>query len=165
MTRPSDDPKTPGSPSAAEVPQHVSVRMSRQRSRNTKPEMVLRRELHCRGMRYRVDAALPGMGRRRADVLFPRAKVAVFVDGCFWHRCPIHGVAPKSNAAWWDAKLAGNVARDLDTNEHLTRIGWMVLRFWEHEDMKDAAVKVRGVLDAVKERERRKDLPTGREGH
>jgi DNA mismatch endonuclease (patch repair protein) len=103
------------------------------------PELSLRRELHRRGLRYRVDRApLPGV-RRRADVLFPRQKVAVFVDGCFWHRCPLHGTSPSNNADWWRNKLDMNVARDRDTDECLAAAGWTVLRFWEHEPAEGAA--------------------------
>jgi DNA mismatch endonuclease (patch repair protein) len=134
--------RVPAFPSDVEVPKDVSSRMSKQGSRDTRPEWTLRRKLHQRGLRYRVDAPLPGMTRRRADVLFTKSKVAVFVDGCFWHCCPEHGVAPKSNAEWWNTKLGRNVARDLETNEHLRNLGWVVLRFWEHEDMALAADQV-----------------------
>lgn len=95
--------------------------------------MLVRRGLHAAGKRYRVDATLPGMPRRRADILFPRAKIAVFIDGCYWHSCPAHATRPKSNEAWWSGKLEANVARDRETNEHLRKLGWVVLRFWEHE--------------------------------
>lgn len=107
--------------------------MSRQARRDTDPEIALRRELHRRGLRFRVDRAVPGLARRRADVLFPRARVAVFVDGCFWHRCPEHKTAPVANRAWWAEKLAANVRRDRDTDVRLGALGWTVLRFWEHE--------------------------------
>ncbi|MFF0903449.1 UNVERIFIED_CONTAM: very short patch repair endonuclease [Kocuria sp. CPCC 205316] len=117
----------------------ASNRMSRQRRRDTAPEICLRRELHRRGLRYRVDAKLPGMPRRRADVLFTRRRIAVFVDGCFWHSCPLHGTSPQTNGEWWRTKLAGNVARDRDTDQRLEDFGWTVLRFWEHEDMVVAA--------------------------
>ncbi|MFF2634392.1 very short patch repair endonuclease [Microbacterium sp. NPDC058021] len=101
--------------------------------RDTSTEIAVRRELHARGLRYRVDfAPLPGL-RRRADVVFTRARVAVFIDGCFWHGCPIHGTAPKRNADYWGPKLAANVARDQDTDRRLADAGWRVLRFWEHE--------------------------------
>jgi DNA mismatch endonuclease (patch repair protein) len=120
------------------VPLNAGVRdrMARQRRTDTAPEMLLRRELHRRGMRFRVNYAflLPGLTRRRCDVAFTRSKVAVFVDGCFWHGCPLHATSPKSNAPWWAEKLASNVARDLDTNARLGTAGWTVLRFWEHED-------------------------------
>ncbi|WP_115163632.1 very short patch repair endonuclease [Kocuria rosea] len=129
-------------PNTSPVPTDASHRMSRQRRRDTKPEMLLRRELHRRGLRYRVDAQLPGLPRRRADVLFTRKKIAVFVDGCFWHACPRHTTIPKNNADWWKAKLEGNSARDRDTDLRLQEIGWTVLRFWEHEDMISAAESV-----------------------
>lgn len=117
----------------------TSRRMSRQRTRDTEPEILLRRELHQRGLRYRVDAPLPGMPRRRADVLFARAKVAVFVDGCFWHGCPEHKTAPANNSRWWALKLARNSERDRETDVYLTSLGWTVFRVWEHENMTQAA--------------------------
>ncbi len=83
----------------------VSERMSRARRRDTAPELLIRREAHARGLRYRVDRALPGMPRRRADMVFPRARVAVFVDGCFWHSCPQHASVPRANQQWWMDKL------------------------------------------------------------
>lgn len=112
----------------------VSERMSAARRRDTAAEMLVRREAHRRGLRYRVDAPLPGMPRRRADMLFTRAKVAVFIDGCFWHACPKHRTSPKANGSWWATKLAKNVERDRDTDRHLEGVGWTVLRFWEHEE-------------------------------
>lgn len=124
-------------------PSAVSVRMSRQARRDTAPELLLRRALHAMGLRFRVDAPLPGIPRRRADVLLTRARLAAFVDGCFWHACPLHGTAPVTNAEWWREKLARNVARDRDTDERLIGQGWLVLRFWEHEDMTVAASTVR----------------------
>jgi len=109
--------------------------------------MALRRELHRIGLRYRVNRpVLPGV-RRRADVVFTPARVAVFVDGCFWHGCPSHGTRPKANADWWAAKLAGNVARDRDTDARLDAAGWRVVRVWEHEDMRAAAGNVRSILE------------------
>ena len=84
--------------------------------------------------------------RRRADLVFPRARVAVFVDGCFWHRCPRHATSPKNNAAWWATKLDGNVARDRDTDERLAAAGWTVVRIWEHEDPVTAADAVEVAL-------------------
>jgi DNA mismatch endonuclease (patch repair protein) len=124
----------------------VGVRMSKQRRRDTAPELRLRKLLFARGLRYRVDAPLPGMSSRRADVLFPRKHVAVFVDGCFWHSCPLHGTLPRSNHDWWVAKLEKNVSRDRGTDAHLLAIGWVVLRFWEHEDMGSAAQVVEQAL-------------------
>lgn len=102
-------------------------------TRDTPAELAIRRNLHARGLRYRVDyRPEPGI-RRKADVVFTRAKVAVFVDGCFWHDCPEHGSAPKANADWWREKLATNVRRDRDTDERLCAAGWTVVRVWEHE--------------------------------
>jgi DNA mismatch endonuclease, patch repair protein len=118
--------------------------MSRQRRSGTEPELELRRELHRRGLRYRIGYRLDvaGLTRRRADLVFTRQKVAVFVDGCFWHACPVHATSPKANEAWWAAKLAGNVARDRDTDSRLTAVGWSVVRIWEHESVGDAADRV-----------------------
>lgn len=112
----------------------VSERMSRARRRDTEPEMLIRKEAHRRGLRYRVDAPVPGMSRRRADLMFTGPKVAVFVDGCFWHACPEHSSIPRSNREWWVNKLETNTARDRQTDAHLEGLGWRVLRFWEHED-------------------------------
>lgn len=112
----------------------ISSRMSRQARRDTAPELAVRRELHRRGLRFRVDWPLPGLARRRADVVFTRQKVAIFVDGCFWHSCPEHRTAPASNSAWWVNKLENNVRRDRQTDDHLRGLGWTVLRFWEHEN-------------------------------
>jgi DNA mismatch endonuclease (patch repair protein) len=126
----------------------VSDRMSRQARVGTNPELALRRELHRRGLRYRVDMRLDldGLRRRRADLVFPRRRVAVFVDGCFWHVCPTHGTAPKANASWWAEKLAGNVARDRDTDARLVAAGWTAVRVWEHEDATEAADRVERVV-------------------
>ena len=116
--------------------------MKRTRQRDTPKELELRRELYRRGHRYRVDAPpLPGL-RRRADLVFHGPRVAVFVDGCFWHQCPNHGTMPRSNRDWWSDKLAGNVVRDRDTDEKLRAAGWQVVRIWEHESMVDAAERV-----------------------
>ncbi|MBF4997912.1 very short patch repair endonuclease [Nocardia sp. BSTN01] len=124
----------------------TSARMARQRRTGTAPETALRGELHRRGLRYFVDRApLPGL-RRRADLVFPRRKVAVYVDGCFWHRCPEHATYPKNNAEWWAEKLAGNVARDRDTDARLTAAGWLVVRVWEHENSVAAADRVQSAL-------------------
>ncbi|MFI5853381.1 very short patch repair endonuclease [Streptomyces parvulus] len=117
--------------------------MSRQGSRDTGPEVAVRRLLHSSGMRYRVNAPVPGMPRRTIDIVFPKAKVAVFLDGCFWHGCPHHATHPKANAEWWRTKLDRNMSRDAETTEHLQREGWTVLRFWEHEVPEDVARSVR----------------------
>lgn len=117
-------------------------RFQRQGRRDTSPELALRRCLHARGLRYRVDAPVVAGLRRRADIVFPRSKVAVFVDGCFWHSCPDHGTLPLANRTWWKQKLARTVERDRDTDERLARSGWRVIRVWEHESPDDAAQRV-----------------------
>ncbi|MDI9902825.1 very short patch repair endonuclease [Rhodococcus sp. IEGM 1409] len=124
----------------------TSARMSAQRRRDTKPEIAVRRELHRRGLRYFVDRAPVKGVRRRADLVFPRRKVAVFVDGCFWHSCPQHATFPKNNAQWWTDKLAANVVRDRDTDARLAEQGWTVIRIWEHEDPLVAAERVQKAL-------------------
>ena len=121
--------------------------MERQSRRDTKPELAVRRAVWRLGLRYRVDVA-PIPGRRRADLVFTRAKVAVYVDGCFWHRCPQHATDPKNNAEWWAAKLAANVARDRNTDAALAAAGWTVVRIWEHENPVEAADRVQAALSA-----------------
>ena len=98
------------------------------------------------GLRYRVDRPVVSGSRRRADIVFPGPRVAVFVDGCFWHMCPHHCTLPKNNSEWWRAKLLRNVERDRDTDEQLARQGWVVLRYWEHDDMVTAASEVEHVV-------------------
>jgi len=121
--------------------------MKAARSRDTKPELALRSELHQRGLRFRVDQpVLEDRRRRRADLVFASRQVAVFVDGCFWHGCPTHGTWPKSNAEWWRAKINTNRARDADTNAELRRAGWIVVRVWEHELAVDSADRVEVAL-------------------
>lgn len=122
--------------------------MRTQRRRDTKAELLIRSELWRRGLRYRVDRPPMSGMRRRADVVFTRARVAVFVDGCFWHRCPDHSTIPKANRAWWIAKLDANVARDSDTDARLGAAGWLVLRVWEHEDPLQAADRIERAVRA-----------------
>lgn len=112
------------------------------RSRDTKPEQLIRRLLHARGLRYRVAARPVPDLRRTADIVFRPAKVAVFIDGCYWHGCPEHYVAPRTNPEFWSAKVAGNMARDRDTDQQLTAAGWTVLRFWEHESSAECAMRI-----------------------
>jgi DNA mismatch endonuclease (patch repair protein) len=127
----------------------VRRRMQQQQRRDTRPAQLQLRALHAAGLRYRVERpVLPGM-RRRADIVFGPAKVAVFVDGCFWHMCPDHATFPKANAGWWREKLERNQARDQDTDRLLREHGWLPLRVWEHEDMAEAAVRV---VQVVQER-------------
>lgn len=131
---------------------HVKRRMEDQRRRDTSPEMALRSELHSRGLRYRVDASLPMLRRRRADLLFTGAAVAVFVDGCFWHRCPDHGNLPSNNRDWWREKLSRNVERDKDTDQVLSEEGWLSLRLWEHSIREDVASAADWVEEVVRTR-------------
>jgi DNA mismatch endonuclease (patch repair protein) len=128
----------------------TSLRMSRQARRDTAPEVAVRRELHRRGLRFRVHWPVVGMPRRLADIAFTRSKVAIFIDGCFWHGCPEHGTDPKNNARWWAAKLAGNRVRDEETTAHLRAAGWTVLRFWEHTDPVDTADQIEVVVRNVR---------------
>lgn len=134
--------------------------MERQGRRDTKPELALRKELWRRGLRYRVDVAPIRGLRRRADLVFTRSKVAVYVDGCFWHSCPTHATVPKANREWWVAKLAANVDRDRDTDARLGDEGWMVVRVWEHEGVTEAADRVEAIVrsrrDTVLEPTRRR---------
>lgn len=120
--------------------------MRTQRRRDTRPELELRRELHRRGLRYRVDYKVLSEGRRRHDIVFPRARLVVEVRGCFWHCCPEHGSAPKANSAWWREKLARNVARDDETRSLLVAAGWRLVVIWEHDDSLSAADRVEGAL-------------------
>jgi DNA mismatch endonuclease (patch repair protein) len=117
--------------------------MQGNKRRDTRPELALRRAVHALGLRYRVDAApVPGL-RRRADLLFTRARVAVYLDGCFWHGCPQHYTIPKGpNASYWADKVARNRERDRDTDRRLGADGWHVIRIWEHEDAHEAAQRV-----------------------
>lgn len=122
--------------------------MQSNRRRDTKPELALRSAVHALGLRYRVDAPpLTGV-RRRADLVFPRAKVAVFLDGCFWHGCPEHHTVARANATFWADKVSGNRARDRDTDERLAAAGWVSVRIWEHEDPVVAADRVAAVVRA-----------------
>ncbi len=138
-------------PSYASSP-GVRRRMQLQKTRDTAPELELRRRLHALGLRYRVDAQpLPEL-RRRADVVFTRVRLAVFVDGCFWHGCPDHGRREHSINGWyWPAKIAGNRAKDADTNERLRASGWEVVRVWEHDDMREVAQRVADLVAKLRE--------------
>lgn len=138
--------KRPGAvPSSA----GVSTRMSRQVSRDTACEIAVRKLLHAEGMRYRLHVPVPGMPRRTIDIAFGRAKIAIFLDGCFWHGCPVHATQPKANAEWWRTKLTKNMARDRETTDHLKALGWTVLRFWEHEDPEAVARAVANARNAA----------------
>jgi DNA mismatch endonuclease (patch repair protein) len=112
------------------------------KSRDTRPEKALRSVLHRQGLRFRVGVRpIPDL-RRAADIVFTRSRVAVFVDGCYWHGCPDHHRPAKKGATFWQEKIASNKARDAETNEVLCRAGWVVIRVWEHEDPEQAAQAV-----------------------
>lgn len=122
--------------------------MSQIRSKNTKPEIALRKALwHC-GFRYRVKSSLPG----RPDIVFSGSKTAIFVDGCFWHKCPDHFVYPKNRAKFWREKIEGNVQRDRRVDELLRTQGWFALRFWEHEIKQSPADCVQRVAKILEQR-------------
>jgi DNA mismatch endonuclease (patch repair protein) len=129
----------------------VRLRMQSTAQRDTPCEVALRRAIYHLGLRYRVHWRLPE-SRRRADIAFPRQKLAVMVDGCFWHGCPLHGTWPKANARWWRDKILANKARDRDTDMRLEAAGWKVLRFWEHEDASKAATRVAATVRNLRRR-------------
>ncbi|MEU7023474.1 very short patch repair endonuclease [Streptomyces sp. NPDC046203] len=131
---------------ALETTPETSARMSRQSSHDTGVEKALRSALHRAGLRYRVHRRpLKGV-RREADIVFGPAKVAVFVDGCFWHGCPEHATWPKRNSQFWREKIEKNRARDADTDARLREAGWLAVRVWEHETAAEAAARVATVV-------------------
>jgi DNA mismatch endonuclease (patch repair protein) len=116
--------------------------MQGNKSRDTAPELAVRRLLHASGLRYRVDVRpIPGL-RRTADIVFTKKKIAVFIDGCFWHACPVHYTAPRTNVDYWLPKIEKNVVRDTDTNQQLMEAGWTVVRYWSHQAPEDVAARV-----------------------
>lgn len=125
------------------------------RSRDTRPELAVRSAVHRRGLRYRVSIRPLPEVRRTADLVFVAARVAVFVDGCYWHGCPEHYVPSLSNQEYWTQKISGNRARDADTDTQLLARGWMPVRVWAHEDPEDAADRILKIV---------RDLSFGREG-
>lgn len=137
------------SPSSHEA----SLRMARVRQKDTDAELSLRKELHARGLRYRLHVPLLTKPRRVADIVFASARVAIFVDGCFWHGCPEHASWPKSNTQFWRDKIETNRARDADTDRRLRASGWRVVRVWSHDGAGDAAERIE---DIVRTGEKRK---------
>ena len=122
-------------------PRQRSYCMSRIKGKDTGPEMSLRKVLWKAGLRYRIHYRLPG----KPDIVFPRARLVVFVDGCFWHMCPLHLTLPKANRHFWQKKLLENVGRDKKNGRRLRQQGWKIMRFWEHEvrsDVQHVAVKI-----------------------
>lgn len=116
--------------------------MRANKRRDTAPELQLRRVLHAAGLRFRVDYPLPFDRRRRADIVFTRVGLYVFLDGCFWHGCPDHFIQPRTRHEFWASKISGNRDRDRDTTARLQRLGLTVLRIWEHEDLNMAAATI-----------------------
>ena len=129
--------------------------MSRQRRTGTKPEVLVRQILHARGIRYRVNTALESGMRCKADLSWRGLRLAVFIDGCFWHGCPEHATRPKANEAWWAEKLDGNIRRDRRTDQQLIDRGWRVLRFWEHERPDEVADSICDTLAELRATQRR----------
>lgn len=128
-------------------PSKASAAMRANRRKDTEPEMRLRRALHAQGLRFRVDLPLQLPGRRvRPDLVFTKARLIVFVDGCYWHRCPEHGRMPSDPTGYWAAKLQRNVDRDGAVDDALDLAGWTVLRIWEHTSVDDAVAEVRAQL-------------------
>jgi len=127
----------------------VRASMRGNRSRDTKPELRLRRHLHALGLRYRVSQRLVPVVKRSADVIFTRAYIAVFVDGCYWHGCPEHYRPSKHNAEFWSDKINANRQRDAEVNRLLEEAGWRVVRVWEHEDPSIAARRIADLVHAA----------------
>lgn len=122
--------------------------MQANRGRDTKPELALRSAVHALGLRYRVSTRPLRDLRRTADMVFTTARVAVFLDGCFWHGCPEHHTTAETNTTFWANKVAVNWERDRDTDRRLAEAGWVAIRVWEHEDPRQAAVRVRSAVEA-----------------
>lgn len=139
-------PRLPAPPSASSAAARAV--MVANRCTDTRPEVALRSALHRLGLRFRKHTAPMPALRCRADLVFGPARVAVFVDGCFWHRCPEHGTSPAANAGYWAAKLDRNVERDRRNDRALGAAGWEVIRVWEHESPEDAARRVAAVVAA-----------------
>ncbi|MBL8264056.1 MAG: very short patch repair endonuclease [Xanthomonadaceae bacterium] len=129
-------------PRLARPPSDASRRMAKVRQTGTDAELALRREMYRIGLRYRVGYEVLKKPRRVADMAFPGRRIAVFVDGCFWHGCPEHATWPKRNAEFWQQKIEANRQRDADTNARLQAAGWTALRFWSHESPAQAAATV-----------------------
>lgn len=121
-------------------------RMKAVRRSRTKPEKLLCKALDELGLTYETDAQPLPESARKADILFRQGRVAVFVDGCFWHGCPLHGTQAKANAGFWREKIERNRERDTDTNRRLIEAGWIVVRIWEHDDPASAASKIQQIL-------------------
>jgi len=137
------------------TPKQRSTCMSRIKSRDTKPELMLRKLLWSKGYRYRIANNLPG----KPDIIFTKSKVAVFVDGCFWHKCPEHYHSPKTRAEFWENKISGNINRDRKNDRLLKEQGWLVIRVWEHEIKKSLSDCVERLV-AILSDQKAKYFPT-----
>jgi DNA mismatch endonuclease (patch repair protein) len=132
-------------PPSASTPAVRAV-MQGNRSVDTRHEVALRSELHRRGLRFRKHVALvPGV-RFRPDVVFPRQRIVVECLGCFWHRCPVDSVTPRTNSRYWRAKLEGNVLRDERNAKAVADAGWQLIVVWEHEDLVAAADRIEALV-------------------
>jgi DNA mismatch endonuclease (patch repair protein) len=120
--------------------------MSSVRNKNTDLEIKLRRALWKAGLRYRVNSKLPG----KPDIVFPKKKLAIFIDGCFWHGCPIHGTKPKTNAEFWKTKIKLNIERDLRITSQLTDMGWLVIRVWGHEVKECLDIVIKNITESLR---------------
>lgn len=141
-------------PQPPEVDSATRAKMVANRRVDTKPELRLRRAVHSLGLRFRKDYRVRlGHGRSdpRPDLAFTRVRLAVFMDGCFWHACPEHGHVPSSNSLYWSGKFERNVERDRRNDEALRRAGWSVLRIWEHVPVEEAAAQVRKAYTVARE--------------
>lgn len=116
--------------------------MRANRRKNTQPELRVRRIVHASGLRYRVDYRPEESLNRRGDLVFLGSKVVVFIHGCFWHGCPKHFSAPKSNRSFWKTKIDTNRKRDKETQRYLQKKGWKVVTIWEHSSPEKAAAKI-----------------------
>ena len=159
-SRAEETPRNEDEPDRLRPDARLSARFSAQAREGTRPELLLRRELHRRGLRYRVQYAVPGLPRRTVDIAFTRARLAVLVDGCFWHSCPEHQVVPKANREWWKWKFATNEARDADTDVRLTALGWAVIRLWEHESQEVGANRIQKWIEDLQQRDQRPKNPS-----
>ena len=145
--------ESPSNSSSMSTSAATRRRMQTQRVRDTEPEIQLRRELFRMGLRFRKEVSIVPGTRRRVDIAFMRPRVAVFVDGCFWHGCPEHGaVPPKTNSDFWSRKIALNRQRDADSDMRLRESGWSVIRVWEHDDLHEKAIHI---ADVVRQRSNR----------
>ena len=131
-------------------PGKASLRMAATRGRDNNRELMMRSKLHRQGLRFRVHYQVPGNRRRTIDIAFPAVRIAVFLDGCFWHGCAQHGTIPSTNQIWWLAKIETNKMRDADTDRLLDLAGWTVMRIWEHTLLEEACQQVVHAVQAAR---------------